>query len=188
LQKYKDTQGFDKEFVKLLLRVKLLTLPFVRVKHSISPTTKVVCWTDFVSRRVTVMWSPQELIGQKVWLILEPEQSYGERELLPPGAEAPRIQAELLQPTSPPWFFARYLNPPITIKGQGQWLSLHEAQQAVLLNPVLDDYEEDDLDFLPDDFSNEEYDSALDIPKDHLPSEHSSNDVQNRLAEKRPKR
>jgi hypothetical protein len=108
------------------------------------------------------MWSPQELIGQKVWLALEPEQTYGELQLL--SEDTPRVQAELLQPTSPPWFYARYLNPPITVKAPGQWLSLHQAQQAVLLNPVIEPYEDDDLDFLPQDYSDEEYDSALDLP------------------------
>jgi hypothetical protein len=115
------------------------------------------------------MWSPQELIGQKVWLSLEPAQFYGEQrygdQQLRPG-ETMQIQAELTQPTSPPWFYARYLNPPTTIKAQGQWLSLFEAQQAALLNPVIEELEEDELalSYLPEDYSNEEYDSSLDLP------------------------
>ncbi len=87
------------------------------------------------------MLSPQDLIGQKVWLSLQPD---AENQLVYGELETQKLQAEITQPTSPPWFFARYLNPPTLVRSSGQWLSLYEAQQAVLHNPVVeyDDYEE----------------------------------------------
>jgi hypothetical protein len=104
-----------------------------------------------------MMLSPQELIGQKVWLSLEPENafSYGD-----PGG--PQVKAEITQPTSPPWFYARYLNPPASVRETGQWLSFADAQQAVLLHPVIEPLPIDDE--LEMDFEDEEYDSSLDIP------------------------
>jgi hypothetical protein len=141
------------------------------------------------------MWSPQELIGQKVWLELEPaqfygEQRYGEQQLRPD--ETLRVQAELLQPTSPPWFYARYLNPPVTVKTPGQWLSLHDAQQAALLNPVIEEFEDDELSYLPEDYSNEEYDSALDLPTgdepELIPEEQPSFRLQDSLPGRRSQR
>lgn len=106
------------------------------------------------------MLSPQDLIGQKVWLSVPVDPEYGLREY---GQDQQhQIQAEITQPTSPPWFFARYLNPP---SGQhsGQWLSLYEAQQAVLLNPVIE-YDEDESeegDNQPDEFDLYRYRDEL---------------------------
>lgn len=77
------------------------------------------------------MLSPQELIGQKVWVEVQQDPFSGEVE--------PRLlKAEICQPTSPPWYFARYIDPPAYTPTSGQWLSLYEAQQAVLLHPVID--------------------------------------------------
>jgi hypothetical protein len=90
------------------------------------------------------MLSPDELIGQKVWVDVKSDPLYVE-------VEPVRIQAEITQPTSPPWFFARYLNPPRSTDAAGQWLTLHEAQLAVLTNPVVD---YDELEYL-DEFDNE---------------------------------
>lgn len=102
------------------------------------------------------MMSPQELIGQKVWLSLESDgpNSYGD-------PDAPQVKAEITQPTSPPWFYARYLSPPAYVRGTGQWLTLADAQEAVLFHPVIDPLPEDELDL---DFEDEEYDSSLDLP------------------------
>lgn len=86
------------------------------------------------------MLSPQEVIGQKVWLNVQSDPAYLE-------GETHRVKAEITQPTSPPWFFARYLEAPPRIATLGQWMSLHEAQQAVLIDPVLEleeDYDEDE--------------------------------------------
>ena len=83
------------------------------------------------------MLAPDELIGQKVWLEVERDPDY-------PYLDPYRIKAELTQPTSPPWFFARYEDAPPNLRSQGQWLTLNEAQQAYLFHPVLDlDIEED---------------------------------------------
>ncbi|MGB8700633.1 MAG: hypothetical protein WCD18_14550, partial [Thermosynechococcaceae cyanobacterium] len=46
----------------------------------------------------------------------------------------------LTQPTSPPWFYARYENPSPVLRTAGQWLTLKEAQDAVLLHAVIEDY------------------------------------------------
>lgn len=94
-----------------------------------------------------MIFSPQELIGQKVWVSVQPESSYADIEPL-------RLQAEITQPTSPPWFYARYLNPPSFLRSTGQWLSLRDAEQAVLNDPVIeyDDYDEDLEDESEDDF------------------------------------
>lgn len=91
------------------------------------------------------MLSPQEVIGQKVWLNVQSDPA-----LL--DADIHRIKAEITQPTSPPWFFARYLEAPPQVPGSGQWMSLHEAQQAVLVDPVLE---------LEDDFYEDEDESNL---------------------------
>ncbi len=92
------------------------------------------------------MLSPEELIGQKVWLTVQPDLE---------DSQTHRIKAEITQPTSPPWFFARYLNPPTRIQVPGQWMSLYEAQQAALIDPVIEleeehyeDLYEDELDLI----------------------------------------
>ena len=77
------------------------------------------------------MLAPDELIGQKVWLEVERDPDY-------PDLRPYRIKAELTQPTSPPWFFARYEDAPFNVRSPGQWLTLNEAQQAYLLHPVLE--------------------------------------------------
>jgi len=85
------------------------------------------------------MLSPQELIGQRVWLKVQANVGYYD-------AETHRVKAEITQPTAPPWFFARYLDPPFAIKTAGQWMSLYDAQLAVLQDPVIeedDNYHED---------------------------------------------
>lgn len=81
------------------------------------------------------MLSPDELLGQKVWLDIPSDLNYQ-------NSETYRVKAEITQPTSPPWFFARYLEAPAQIKTLGQWMSLYEAQVAVLQNPVLDSEED----------------------------------------------
>ncbi len=88
------------------------------------------------------MLSPQEIIGQKVWVTAPPDPHY-------PDLQPAKIKAELTQPTSPPWFFALYIDPPRSIATAGQWISLYEAQLAVLQDPVLEleaEYE-DELNF-----------------------------------------
>jgi hypothetical protein len=92
-----------------------------------------------------MMLSPDELIGQKVWLTVERDPDY-------PDLDPYRVKAVLTQPTAPPWFFARYEEPPVSLREPGQWISLYEAQQAVLIDPVID---YDDLDDYDDEFSNE---------------------------------
>lgn len=84
------------------------------------------------------MLSPEEIIGQKVWLEIPRDPDF-------PQLEPIRIKAVLTQPTAPPWFYARFDNPPRTIRESGKWLSHFEAQQAYLYAPVLDefDYEDD---------------------------------------------
>jgi hypothetical protein len=86
------------------------------------------------------MLSPDELIGQKVWLKVDRDPNY-------PHLEPCRVQAEITQPTSPPWFFARYQNPPQRLQSLGQWLTLYEAQYAVLTDPVIDYDFDDEEDF-----------------------------------------
>lgn len=95
------------------------------------------------------MMLPQEIIGQKVWLEVERDDPYG------PTVPV-KVQAEISQPTSPPWFYARFENAPRWLRQSGQWLTQYEAEMAVLLNPVLEDldYEEDDLDDLYEDEIN----------------------------------
>ena len=88
--------------------------------------------------------TPDELIGQKVWIEVPRDPDF-------PDLEPYRVKAEITQPTSPPWFYARYENPPVMVREGGKWLSLLEAQQAYLYAPVLDDLydeiEEDEIDF-----------------------------------------
>lgn len=89
------------------------------------------------------MLSPQELLGQKVWLKVQPDFD----------GETYRVKAEITQPTSPPWFFGRYLDAPARIPTSGQWMSWFEAQEAVLSDPVIEEdcYEdlyEDELDLI----------------------------------------
>ncbi len=92
-----------------------------------------------------IMLPPDELIGQKVWVKVERDPDY-------PDFEPYRIKAEITQPTSPPWFFARYQDPPRSIHSPGQWLTLYEAQQAVLMDPVIDyNFDDDDYDELSED-------------------------------------
>ncbi|ATS19070.1 hypothetical protein BRW62_10345 [Parathermosynechococcus lividus PCC 6715] len=97
------------------------------------------------------MMLPQDIIGQKVWLDVDSEDAYY------PG-ETVRVQAEITQPTAPPWYFARYLNAPRWLRTQGQWLTHHEAEMAVLLNPVLEEPElvegDDDYDNYGDELTN----------------------------------
>ncbi|HEY9825629.1 MAG TPA: hypothetical protein V6D19_09285 [Stenomitos sp.] len=81
------------------------------------------------------MLSPDDIIGQQVWLEVPRDADY-------PTLDPYRVKATITQPTSPPWFYARYDNPPPVIRATGQWLSLKEAQDAVLYNPV---FEEDEL-------------------------------------------
>jgi len=85
------------------------------------------------------MLPPEDIIGQKVWLEIPRDPDY-------PSLDPIKVQAILSQPTSPPWFYARFDNPPPSIRENGKWLSLLEAQQAYLYAPVLDDLEfEDDF-------------------------------------------
>jgi len=93
------------------------------------------------------MLSPDELIGQKVWLNIPSDLNYQD-------SETYRVKAEITQPTSPPWFFARYLEAPATVKTLGQWMSLYEAQVAVLQNPVIVD---------EDDFQGNLYEDEFDL-------------------------
>ncbi|WP_298613746.1 hypothetical protein [uncultured Thermosynechococcus sp.] len=93
------------------------------------------------------MMLPQEIIGQKVWLEVEPEEAYY------PG-EKIRVQAEISQPTAPPWYYARYINPPRWFRTPGQWLTHHEAEMAVLLNPVLEDLELEEENYDGDELTN----------------------------------
>ncbi len=80
------------------------------------------------------MLSPNELIGKKVWLEVESYPDY-------PDAGLYRVKAVLTQPTSPPWFFARFEDPPVRLLVTGKWLTMHEAQHAVLYDPVIDEQE-----------------------------------------------
>jgi hypothetical protein len=108
------------------------------------------------------MLSPQELVGQKVWVRLESDFSAYGNLYIDSDDDGPRVQAEITQPTSPPWFYARYLNPPATVHASGQWLTYKDAEEAVLMHPVLD-Y---DI-YANEDFSHEEYDDELDLPQDY---------------------
>ena len=94
------------------------------------------------------MLSPSDIIGQKVWLEIPKDPDY-------PMAEPYRVKAVLTQPTSPPWFYARFEDAPRSIHESGQWMSLNDAQQAVLFNPVMDDYYFDNLEE-DEDYANEE--------------------------------
>jgi hypothetical protein len=92
------------------------------------------------------MLSPQEVIGQKVWLNVQTDSALPENETY-------RVKAEISQPTSPPWFFARYLEAPPYISASGQWMSLYEAQLAILEDPVTE-LEEDY--YLEEDYEDED--------------------------------
>ncbi|MEM9136390.1 MAG: hypothetical protein AAGB01_03440, partial [Cyanobacteria bacterium P01_F01_bin.42] len=84
-----------------------------------------------------VMLSPEELIGQKVWVEIPRDPDF-------PDLEPIRIKAIITQPTSPPWFYARFDSPPPTIRESGKWISPLEAQQAYLYSPVLEEVEYED--------------------------------------------
>jgi hypothetical protein len=94
------------------------------------------------------MLSPSDIIGQKVWLEIPRDPDY-------PMAEPFRVKAILTQPTSPPWFYARYEEPPRSVRETGQWISLNDAQQAVLLHPVFDESYLDEEEW-EDEYANEE--------------------------------
>ncbi len=96
------------------------------------------------------MLSPDELIGQKVWMKVERDPDY-------PDLDPYRVKAVLTQPTSPPWFYARFEDPPVRLRETGKWLSLFEAQQAVLIDPVID-YEE----MIPEE--DDEFSNKLELP------------------------
>ncbi len=89
------------------------------------------------------MLSPDDIIGQKVWLEVPQDPDY-------PYVEPQRVKAVLMQPTSPPWFYARYEDAPRSVREAGQWLSLNDAQQAVLLHPVIEDYDFEEEEVLYD--------------------------------------
>ncbi|WP_404785580.1 hypothetical protein [Altericista sp. CCNU0014] len=93
------------------------------------------------------MLSPNDLIGQQVWIEIPVDRNN-------PRLEVYRIKATLTQPTSPPWFYARFDSPPAAVRDSGQWLSLKEAQDAFLYDPVLEDY--DDLEEDWNDWADEE--------------------------------
>lgn len=80
------------------------------------------------------MLSPDDMIGQQVWIEIPKDPDY-------PYLEVHRVKATLTQPTSPPWFYARFDSPPATVREAGQWLSPKEAQDAFLYSPVLEDYD-----------------------------------------------
>ncbi|NCJ05885.1 hypothetical protein GS597_05035 [Synechococcales cyanobacterium C] len=86
------------------------------------------------------MLSPDDIIGQKVWLTVARDPDF-------PDMDPYRVKAEITQPTAPPWFFARYEDAPIPVREVGKWLSLYEAQQVVLMDPVLEDYDWEDEDW-----------------------------------------
>jgi hypothetical protein len=81
------------------------------------------------------MLFPDDIIGQQVWLEVPKDPDF-------PHLDPYRVKATISQPTSPPWFYARFEDPPITIRTSGQWLTLKEAEDAVLYNPVIEDYDE----------------------------------------------
>jgi hypothetical protein len=95
------------------------------------------------------MLSPSDIIGQKVWLEIPRDPDY-------PMAEPYRVKAVLTQPTSPPWFYARFEEPPRTIHESGLWMSFSDAQQAVLFHPVIDDYYLDEFEDDLEAYANEE--------------------------------
>ena len=95
------------------------------------------------------MLSPEEIIGQKVWLEIPRDPDY-------PHLDPIKVKAVITQPTSPPWFYARFDNPPPTLRESGKWLSHLEAQQAYLYAPVLDDLEWEDDPESSDDFDHED--------------------------------
>lgn len=80
------------------------------------------------------MLSPNDLIGQQVWIEIPIDPNH-------PHLDVYRIKATLTQPTSPPWFYARFDSPPPAVRDSGQWLSLKEAQDVFLYHPVLEDYD-----------------------------------------------
>jgi hypothetical protein len=80
------------------------------------------------------MLSPFDVIGQQVWIEIPKDPNY-------PHSEVYRIKATITQPTSPPWFYARFDAPPAAVREAGQWMSLKEAQDAFFYNPVLEDYD-----------------------------------------------
>jgi hypothetical protein len=95
------------------------------------------------------MLSPDELVGQRVWVEVPRDPDF-------PDFDVYRIKATITQPTSPPWFYARFEDAPpaVAIRTSGKWLTINEAQQAVLIHPVIDDYDldyEDELDEYDDD-------------------------------------
>jgi hypothetical protein len=94
------------------------------------------------------MLSPSDIIGQKVWLEVPRDLDY-------PLAEPIRVKAVLTQPTSPPWFYARYEDAPRAVREAGQWISLYDAQQAVLLHPVFEETYLDEEDWV-DEYADEE--------------------------------
>lgn len=100
------------------------------------------------------MISPDELIGQKVWLKIERHPYYY-------GEEPLRVKAEITQPTSPPWFYLRYLDAPASVAESGRWMTLYEVQQAFLIDPVFEYDEEADFAFSEesnsDDFSESNF-------------------------------
>jgi hypothetical protein len=90
-----------------------------------------------------MLLSPTDLIGQQVWIEIPKDPDH-------PHSDSYRIKATLTQPTSPPWFYARFDSPPVTVREAGQWLSLKQAQDAYLYAPVLEDYD------LEEEFADEE--------------------------------
>ncbi|MCM1981809.1 hypothetical protein [Lyngbya confervoides] len=91
------------------------------------------------------MLSPEDLIGQKVWLEVPRDSDF-------PNLDPHRVKAVITQPTSPPWFYARYEDPPAALREPGRWISLYEAEQAYFFAPVLEDYDfaddsEEDIDY-----------------------------------------
>jgi hypothetical protein len=93
------------------------------------------------------MLFPDDIIGQQVWLEVQKDPDF-------PSLDPYRVKATITQPTSPPWFYARYEDAPSAIRTSGQWLTLREAEDAVLYHPVMDDYEQDDLDLEEEDWND----------------------------------
>lgn len=94
------------------------------------------------------MLFPDDIIGQQVWLEVQKDPDF-------PNLDPYRVKATITQPTSPPWFYARYEDAPRAIRTSGQWLTLREAEDAVLYSPVMDEYEQDDLDLEEEDDWND---------------------------------
>jgi hypothetical protein len=90
-----------------------------------------------------MLLSPTDLIGQQVWIEIPKDPDH-------PHSDVYRIKATLTQPTSPPWFYARFDSPPAAVREAGHWLSLKQAQDAYLYAPVLEDYD------LEEEFADEE--------------------------------